>query len=155
MARKMVCEWGMSDELGPLTFGKKEEQIFLGREISQHQDYSEATAEPDRRRGQAHRAASSYDRALTIITRAERERLVALAEALLEHEMLDAPQIQQLLRGEKIALRVRTAPAAAEPPARAGRSRRPDRPGQPLTPPVAHRQAERLGRLPIIRPEGG
>ena len=44
MARKMVCEWGMSDALGPLTFGKKEEQIFLGREIAQHQDYSEDTA---------------------------------------------------------------------------------------------------------------
>ena len=43
LARKMVCEWGMS-ELGPLTFGKKEEQIFLGREIAQHRDYSEATA---------------------------------------------------------------------------------------------------------------
>ena len=43
MARRMVCEWGMSD-LGPLTFGKKEEQIFLGREIAQHRDYSEATA---------------------------------------------------------------------------------------------------------------
>lgn len=44
MARKMVCEWGMSDELGPMTFGKKEEQIFLGREIAQHRDYSETTA---------------------------------------------------------------------------------------------------------------
>ncbi|MDH4318047.1 MAG: ATP-dependent zinc metalloprotease FtsH [Desulfobulbaceae bacterium] len=43
-ARKMVCEWGMSDELGPLTYGKKEEQIFLGREIAQHRDYSEETA---------------------------------------------------------------------------------------------------------------
>ena len=40
----MVCEWGMSEEMGPLTFGKKEEQIFLGREIAQHQDYSEDTA---------------------------------------------------------------------------------------------------------------
>ena len=44
LARRMVCEWGMSDEMGPLTFGKKEEQIFLGREIAQHQDYSEDTA---------------------------------------------------------------------------------------------------------------
>ena len=44
LARKMVCEWGMSDSMGPLTFGKKEEQIFLGREIAQHQDYSEDTA---------------------------------------------------------------------------------------------------------------
>ena len=44
LARRMVCEWGMSDAMGPLTFGKKEEQIFLGREIAQHQDYSEDTA---------------------------------------------------------------------------------------------------------------
>jgi cell division protease FtsH len=44
LARRMVCEWGMSDAMGPLTFGKKEEQIFLGREIAQHQDYSEETA---------------------------------------------------------------------------------------------------------------
>jgi cell division protease FtsH len=44
LARKMVCEWGMSDDMGPLTYGKKEEQIFLGREISQHRDFSEATA---------------------------------------------------------------------------------------------------------------
>jgi cell division protease FtsH len=44
LARKMVCEWGMSDELGPLAYGKKEEQIFLGREIAQHRDYSEDTA---------------------------------------------------------------------------------------------------------------
>ncbi len=45
LARKMVCEWGMSDELGPLAYGKKEEQIFLGREIAQHRDYSELTAQ--------------------------------------------------------------------------------------------------------------
>ena len=44
IARKMVCEWGMSDNLGPLAFGKKEEQIFLGREFAQHRDYSEDTA---------------------------------------------------------------------------------------------------------------
>ncbi|MDP3697349.1 MAG: ATP-dependent zinc metalloprotease FtsH [Candidatus Taylorbacteria bacterium] len=44
LARRMVCEWGMSEEMGPLTFGKKEQQIFLGREIAQHQDYSEDTA---------------------------------------------------------------------------------------------------------------
>ncbi len=44
LARKMVCEWGMSEELGPLAYGKKEEQIFLGREIAQHRDYSEDTA---------------------------------------------------------------------------------------------------------------
>ena len=45
LAHKMVCEWGMSDKLGPLSFGKKDEQIFLGREIAQHRDYSEQTAQ--------------------------------------------------------------------------------------------------------------
>ena len=50
LARRMVCEWGMSDAMGPLTFGKKEEQIFLGREIAQHQDYSEDTALASTRR---------------------------------------------------------------------------------------------------------
>src|ERR1700744_1050437 len=45
IARKMVCEWGMSDVLGPMTFGKKEEAIFLGRDIAQHRDYSEQTAQ--------------------------------------------------------------------------------------------------------------
>ena len=55
LARQMVCEWGMSEAMGPLTFGKKEEQIFLGREIAQHQDYSEDTARQDRPGGQAHR----------------------------------------------------------------------------------------------------
>src|SRR4030065_2934417 len=45
LARKMVCEWGMSESLGPLAFGQKEEQIFLGREIAQHRDYSEQTAQ--------------------------------------------------------------------------------------------------------------
>ena len=45
LARKMVCEWGMSERMGPLAFGKKEEQIFLGREIAQHRDYSELTAQ--------------------------------------------------------------------------------------------------------------
>ena len=44
LARKMVCEWGMSEELGPMTFGKREEQIFLGRDIAHHKDYSEHTA---------------------------------------------------------------------------------------------------------------
>ena len=44
LARKMVCEWGMSEKVGPVTFGKKSEEIFIGREIAQHRDYSESTA---------------------------------------------------------------------------------------------------------------
>ena len=55
MARKMVCEWGMSDKLGPLTFGKNEEHIFLGREVARQKDYSEDDRAPHRLRDQAHR----------------------------------------------------------------------------------------------------
>ena len=55
MARKMVCEWGMSEALGPLTYGKKEEQIFLGKEFNRHQDYSRGHGAQDRHRDQAHR----------------------------------------------------------------------------------------------------
>ena len=58
LARRMVCEWGMSEAMGPLTFGKKEEQIFLGREIAQHTDYSEDTALKIDARSEAHRRRS-------------------------------------------------------------------------------------------------
>src|SRR5690242_16818827 len=86
MARKMVCEWGMS-ELGPLTFGKKEEQIFLGREIAQHRDYSEETA--IRIDEEVKRIVStSYDRARAIIDQ-HSNALIRVAEALLEREVLD------------------------------------------------------------------
>jgi cell division protease FtsH len=96
VARAMVCEYGMS-ELGPLTFGKKEEQIFLGREISQHRDYSEDTAiKIDQEvqkivRGQ-------YERAETIL-KENKDVLVRLAEALLEYETLDAVQIRRVVAG--------------------------------------------------------
>ncbi|MCK7461422.1 MAG: hypothetical protein MZU84_04820 [Sphingobacterium sp.] len=70
LARKMVCEWGMSDALGPLTFGKKEEQIFLGREIAQHQDYSEDTAV--KIDGEVRRIVQeNYTRAQALLTRAQ------------------------------------------------------------------------------------
>ena len=71
LARKMVCEWGMSHAMGPLTFGKKEEQIFLGREIAQHQDYSEDTAI---RIDQEVKAivTAQYERAHRLLTRASR-----------------------------------------------------------------------------------
>jgi cell division protease FtsH len=99
MARKMVCEFGMSD-LGPLTFGKKEEQIFLGREINQHRDYSEATAikiddEVRRLVGQG------YERAKGILSE-NGEVLVRIANALLEREVLDANEIRMLIEGRKL-----------------------------------------------------
>ena len=97
-ARKMVCEWGMSAAMGPLSFGKKEEQIFLGREISQHRDYSEDTAiqiDQEVRRV----VLEGYHRARTILEE-NREGLIRLAEVLLENEVLDGPQIDAVIKGE-------------------------------------------------------
>jgi cell division protease FtsH len=96
LARKMVCEWGMSD-LGPMSFGKKEEQIFLGREIAQHRDYSEATAIKidDEVR---HIVENGYQRARGIIEE-RREAMVRVAEALLEREVLDASEVRALIEG--------------------------------------------------------
>jgi cell division protease FtsH len=96
MARKMVCEWGMS-ELGPLSFGKKEEQIFLGREISQHRDYSEETA--IRIDEEVKRIISTaYSRARAIIEQ-HSNAMVRVAEALLEREVLDGGEVKTLLDG--------------------------------------------------------
>jgi cell division protease FtsH len=109
MARKMVCEWGMSD-LGPMSFGKKEEQIFLGREIAQHRDYSEATAikiDEQVRKLVDH----GYDQARKIIE--ERvDALKRIAEALLEREVLDGAEVKLLIDGETLPAsnRVKTMP---------------------------------------------
>jgi cell division protease FtsH len=100
LARRMVCEWGMSEKLGPLAFGKKEEQIFLGREIAQHADYSEETArEID---GEIKRIVmENYARARALIT-GHREHLERLAVALLEYESLAGEEIDRVMRGEAI-----------------------------------------------------
>jgi cell division protease FtsH len=96
LARSMVCEYGMSD-LGPLTFGKKEEQIFLGREISQHRDYSEDTAiRIDQEVKKL--VQQQYDAAYKIITE-NRDAMERLAQALLEYETLDAVQIRRVVAG--------------------------------------------------------
>ena len=99
LARKMVCEWGMST-LGPLTFGKKEEQIFLGREIAQHRDYSEDTAikiDLEVRR----LVDEGYNRAKDILS-GSRETLTRIALALLEREVLDANEIKMLVDGQEL-----------------------------------------------------
>ncbi len=99
LARKMVCEFGMSD-LGPLTFGKKEEQIFLGREIAQHRDYSEATAikiDEEVRRI----IRQGYESAKSIIADGH-EQLERIALALLEREVLDANEIKLLMEGREL-----------------------------------------------------
>src|SRR6202521_985155 len=99
IARKMVCEFGLSD-LGPLTFGKKEEQIFLGREIAQHRDYSEATAikiddEVRRIVGQGYNTAKG-------VLAADNGALVRIAIALLEREVLDANEIKMIIEGKEL-----------------------------------------------------
>jgi len=96
LARRMVCEFGMST-MGPLTFGKKEEQIFLGREINQHRDYSEATAIRIDAEVQS-LAMEGYNRAKEIIE-SKRDALVRIAEALLEREVIDGKQVQTLIDG--------------------------------------------------------
>ncbi|EKD41804.1 MAG: Cell division protein FtsH, ATP-dependent zinc-metallo protease, partial [uncultured bacterium] len=100
LARKMVCEWGMSDKLGPLSFGKKEEQIFLGREISRNQDYSESTAVmiDDEVKNLVMK---NYQRSKNLLSEHLKE-LHYLALALLEHEVLDSDQIARVIQGEKL-----------------------------------------------------
>ena len=97
LARRMVCEWGMSDAMGPLTFGKKEEQIFLGREIAQHQDYSEDTAlkiDQEVKRF----VTDNYRRSHQLLI-GHKETLIKIADALLAREVLDAEQVKRLAAG--------------------------------------------------------
>ena len=96
LARAMVCEYGMS-EMGPLTFGKKEEQIFLGREIAQHRDFSEDTAiKIDQEVKKI--VTAQYERAKAIIEE-NRETMIRLAECLLERESLDGVEIRRIVAG--------------------------------------------------------
>lgn len=96
MARKMVCEWGMSETVGPLMFGKKEEQIFLGREFAQHRDYSEKTAEAiDNEIKRL--VIDAYESAKGILVEHE-SALHALAESLLEKETLDATDVDKIIK---------------------------------------------------------
>jgi cell division protease FtsH len=129
LARKMVCEWGMSDAMGPLTFGKKEEQIFLGREIAQHQDYSEDTAiriDHEIKRF----VTMNYERAKTLLE----EHSVALkgiADELLIREVLDAEQVRRIVSG--LPLEEQKAAAAVAAPEDAGRKAK-ERPS--IVPPI-------------------
>jgi len=124
LARKMTCEWGMSDAMGPLTFGKKEEQIFLGREIAQHQDYSEDTAiriDHEIKRF----VTSNYERAKEKLEQ-HRAALDRIAEELLVREVLDAEQVRRIVAGEPLeAHKPAASPAAVAEAARASAKERP------------------------------
>ena len=124
---RMVCEWGMSDAMGPLTFGKKEEQIFLGREIAQRSDYSEDTAlriDQEVKRI----VTENYKRALTILEE-YKERVQKLADDLLAREVLDGDQVKRIVAGLPIDDDSRGGPP--EPPRAVSddRTRKESRPG--------------------------
>ena len=113
VARKMVCEWGMSESLGPLTYGKKEEAIFLGKEFNRHQDYSEATAlqiDAEIKRV----VTEQYARATRLLNE-NKGALGRVAEALLEREVLDASQLKQLMAGDPLEP-LEPTPAPSPPP---------------------------------------
>ena len=100
LAHKMVCEWGMSEKIGPLHFGRNEEMVFLGRDFAEHKEYSEQTAvdiDAEVRRI----VTENHDRAKQIIT-GNMDKLNVLAEALLEYETLDGSEIDVLFAGGKL-----------------------------------------------------
>ncbi|HET8945351.1 MAG TPA: ATP-dependent zinc metalloprotease FtsH [Candidatus Polarisedimenticolia bacterium] len=132
MVRKMVCDWGMSDKLGPLTFGRKDQEIFLGRDIVQHKDYSEETAELIDSELKTF-AREAYERAESVIS-SNREALERVALALLEYEVLDGEEVATLVKGASVeSLRAgRRPPTRPEAqPARVVETR-PDRAAAPL-----------------------
>jgi cell division protease FtsH len=107
LAHKMVCEWGMSEKIGPLHFGRNEEMVFLGRDFAEHKEYSEQTAvdiDAEVRRI----VTANLERAKQVIT-GNLDKLNVLAEALLEYETLDGAEIDVLFAGGKLD-RARTAP---------------------------------------------
>jgi cell division protease FtsH len=103
LARKMVCEWGMSEKLGAMTFGKKQEEIFLGREIAQHRDYSERTAQTID--DEVKRIIAEAEAKATAVLSSNMENLHAIAKALLEREILDGDDIDTILRGDALGKR--------------------------------------------------
>ncbi len=125
IARNMVCEWGMSN-MGPLAYGKKEEAIFLGREIAQHRDFSEDTAlQIDK---EVKRIVSeSYEKARQIVE-ANRSTLENIAQALLVREVLDANEVKMLMEGKTL-------------------------PDKPPTPPVLPPQGAPSADPKVVRPE--
>jgi cell division protease FtsH len=134
LARKMVCEWGMSDKLGPLAFGKKEQAIFLGREFAQHKDYSEQTAidiDAEIKRI----VTENYERVKKLI-QSNLETLKRISEALLEYETLDGHEVDMLMAGKALT---RPKPSAASPAVEAKKEAEP---------------SAKTTEKPVIRPTG-
>jgi cell division protease FtsH len=135
LARKMVCEWGMSESMGPLTFGRKEEQIFLGREIAQHQDYSEDTAiriDQELKRI----VMEAYDRARTILLE-RKEVLLKMADELLAREVLDSEQVKRIVMGLPLEESEPTGGSSVGPAVSDGDGGRPAKERPVIVPPMA------------------
>jgi cell division protease FtsH len=115
LARRMVCEWGMSETVGPLTFGRKEnEEIFLGRDIAQHKDYSEETAiriDQEIKRI----VTDNYDRARSVLTEKKSE-LLRIAEELLTREVLSGDQVRRIVSGQPLEAPATSSPVASDQP---------------------------------------
>jgi cell division protease FtsH len=106
LARKMVCEWGMSEKMGPLTYGAKEEELFLGREITKHRDYSEDTGKMIDE--EVKKIISSAEKRAIDILSSNIDKLHALSNVLLEREILDSEEIDKVLRGEQLPALIKT-----------------------------------------------
>ena len=133
MARRMVCEWGMSESIGPLTYGKKEEQVFLGRDFAQSQDYSEGTAiriDEEIKRI----VTGNYDRAHDLL-HSHKEELIHIAEELLIREVLDADQVKRLAQGLPIEDPMPD-PASGSAPPTGTESTSDEAESAPIVPPV-------------------
>ena len=114
LARRMVCEWGMSAAVGPLTFGRKEEQIFLGRDFAQHKEYSEETASTiDQEIKRI--VTENYDRARSILEE-KKSALLQIAEELLTREVLSGAQVARIVSGLPLEAPVEVAPAQPAKP---------------------------------------
>jgi cell division protease FtsH len=139
MARRMVCDYGMSS-LGPLTFGKREEQIFLGREIAQHRDYSEDTAikiDLEVKRF----ISEGYEKAKKILEE-NRETLARIAEALLEREVLDANEVRMIIQNLPLEEKVE-AVSSARPGGQDGRKTQVVQSLTPSVPSLVDKQREK------------
>ena len=132
LARRMVCEWGMSEAIGPLTFGRKEEQIFLGRDFAQHQEYSEETANMiDQEITRI--VTDNYDRARSILEE-KKSALLLIAEELLTREVLTGDEVRRIISGLPLEAPVEAASVAPDQPANPETERPPVVPslGKPL-----------------------
>jgi cell division protease FtsH len=143
LARKMVCQWGMSEELGPMTFGRREEQVFLGRDIAHNRDYSEHTAiEIDREVRRMVDAA--FQRARKLLSD-NLPLLHALSDRLLQKEVLDGGEVAEMVKAYQEGR-----PFPVSTPAPSGG---PSKPGQALAPEKPKPAGEEAPAMPGLPPK--